>query len=426
MEISEKYGFYLPSRDTDDIADINQISENFRIIDENIPSKEDLENLGSNVDNKQDKFADVTERDGAVILTSTVSDDRPPRFVFKNGVLELGAMHLQFGDGMGEVSLEGLNAPDDSLNINANDSRIRNVADPKFDKDAVNKKYFERNLPSVDQAYNPDSSNAQSGIAVAEAVAPKKQTISIDTPIFDVQPTVSGALNEAFSTAETQIYYVTLKNTDGTALENGKFKLSISYDGYASAIEQVFTANGKTYKENQIVEFKTISADRKSFEMRDAGVYSIKIYTKNKKSQRYVFTMNAPVAKKNQIAQGQYLYLTDSVGTGISQYYQCVSFGSYTGGSGFLFPVYKAGALITHLGCTIEAQREIRGFVGEYSGLTIHNPAGNLNSVNPFFGIIDPSKVSNFQKENIDWFELGTNNSMLFRNGTSVTLEEFA
>jgi hypothetical protein len=126
-----------------------------------------------NVDSKQDKFADVTERDGAVILTSTVSDDRPPQAILKNGVLELGAMLLKFGDGQGEVSLNGLNAPDDSLNINANDTRIRNVADPIFDKDAVNKKYFERNLPSVDQTYTPESTNAQSGIAVAEALKGK-------------------------------------------------------------------------------------------------------------------------------------------------------------------------------------------------------------------------------------------------------------
>jgi hypothetical protein len=33
MEYSEHLKFYLPSRDTDDIADINQISENFRTID---------------------------------------------------------------------------------------------------------------------------------------------------------------------------------------------------------------------------------------------------------------------------------------------------------------------------------------------------------------------------------------------------------
>lgn len=45
MEKSEKFGFYLPSSAADDVADINQISENFRIIDEEIPSKEDLKNL---------------------------------------------------------------------------------------------------------------------------------------------------------------------------------------------------------------------------------------------------------------------------------------------------------------------------------------------------------------------------------------------
>ena len=44
MEKSEKFGFILPSRDSDDIADINQISDNFRIIDENIPSKDELKN----------------------------------------------------------------------------------------------------------------------------------------------------------------------------------------------------------------------------------------------------------------------------------------------------------------------------------------------------------------------------------------------
>lgn len=36
METSTKFGFNLPSRDNDDIADINQISDNFRIIDEKL------------------------------------------------------------------------------------------------------------------------------------------------------------------------------------------------------------------------------------------------------------------------------------------------------------------------------------------------------------------------------------------------------
>lgn len=49
MEYSEKYNFYLPSRDGDDIADVNQISDNFRIVEENIPSKKDLDDAVGNV-----------------------------------------------------------------------------------------------------------------------------------------------------------------------------------------------------------------------------------------------------------------------------------------------------------------------------------------------------------------------------------------
>lgn len=41
-ERSGKYNFYKPSRDGNDIADINEITTNFTIIDENIPSNTDL------------------------------------------------------------------------------------------------------------------------------------------------------------------------------------------------------------------------------------------------------------------------------------------------------------------------------------------------------------------------------------------------
>ena len=37
MEISERFGFNLPSRDGDDLADINQISNNFRIVEDVVP-----------------------------------------------------------------------------------------------------------------------------------------------------------------------------------------------------------------------------------------------------------------------------------------------------------------------------------------------------------------------------------------------------
>ena len=79
MDISTNYGFFLPSRDTDDIADINQISDNFRKIDGKM----------------QDKFAEVTLQNEILTLTSQ------------------------------------------------NSLRIRNLADPILDNDAVNKKYLE-------------------------------------------------------------------------------------------------------------------------------------------------------------------------------------------------------------------------------------------------------------------------------------------
>lgn len=62
MEYSEKYNFYLPSRDGDDIADVNQISDNFRIIEENIPSKKDLDDAVGNVKIEVDQIYDPTSK----------------------------------------------------------------------------------------------------------------------------------------------------------------------------------------------------------------------------------------------------------------------------------------------------------------------------------------------------------------------------
>lgn len=44
MEYSTNFGFVLPSSDNDvDLADINEISNNFRKIDENAVKKEDID-----------------------------------------------------------------------------------------------------------------------------------------------------------------------------------------------------------------------------------------------------------------------------------------------------------------------------------------------------------------------------------------------
>ena len=50
MEKSEKFAFNLPSTESDDIVDVDLISYNFRVIDEKIPSNDDLKNINIEID----------------------------------------------------------------------------------------------------------------------------------------------------------------------------------------------------------------------------------------------------------------------------------------------------------------------------------------------------------------------------------------
>ena len=43
MENSQKFGFNLPSRDIDDLVDVNLLSDNFIIIDYMVLSKDEIE-----------------------------------------------------------------------------------------------------------------------------------------------------------------------------------------------------------------------------------------------------------------------------------------------------------------------------------------------------------------------------------------------
>lgn len=101
----------------------------------------------------------------------------------------------------------------------------------------------------------------------------------VNTPVWQNQPTYEGSL--AFDTSD--FYYVTLKNTDGTALPSGQFKLMPMYDKYAEAYEIVFTLDGLktgnsgTLTENLPVEFTS------DYKMRTAGV------------ERVVATLNLPM-----------------------------------------------------------------------------------------------------------------------------------
>lgn len=73
MEYSPKFNFALPSRDVDDIADINEISNNFRIIDEQMLGAEKEEEyehilggLRYDIDNLTTDKADISYVDNMI------------------------------------------------------------------------------------------------------------------------------------------------------------------------------------------------------------------------------------------------------------------------------------------------------------------------------------------------------------------------
>lgn len=284
----------------------------------------------------------------------------------------------------------------------------------------------ELNIPNVDQGYNPDSENAQSGKAVSEAISPVRQTITVDTPVWEIQPTIDGTLNEAFETWDVRPYFVTLKNTDGTDLESGQFKLCTTLDGYASAIEQIFTLTDSsiTLTENFPVDFKSISSDRTSFEMRNAGVLSIRINTKNLKSQRYIFSAFQSLIIKN--IGTKYIYLQDSVGNKLGAnvlYYSPI--GRYNGYNGFLLPICNSNVTNTCiLGYGIKANRTKKGFVDSLTGLRFYNAKQEAISQYAFSYV--SNRIDDFQQEELSYFNFSSNNQYYFGNGTVITLEEFA
>lgn len=112
MQYSEKFGFFLPSRDVGDYADINQISYNFRVIDENVPQKNEVSQA---IDMKTDQ------------------------------VFNRYSPNAQSGVAVKEA-----------LDIFANE----------YVENAIGARIYS----STDKEYSPTSENAQSGIAVAEAL----------------------------------------------------------------------------------------------------------------------------------------------------------------------------------------------------------------------------------------------------------------
>lgn len=119
-------------------------------------------------------------------------------------------------------------------------------------------------------------------------------TIKVDVPIWTYQPTVSGNLDSSFKLWNEDLYYVTLKDTSGNSLATNQFKLTTTYNGYATAINQIFTlanlatGNAGTLFENCLVDFHDIGA---SFKLRIAGVVNFTVSMK--RDQKLKFSIQA-------------------------------------------------------------------------------------------------------------------------------------
>ena len=220
MEKSKNYNFYLPSRDSDDVADINQISDNFRNIDKNIPSMQDVNKM---LEAKQDTLAsginiktinhqtilgegnidieNEIEVDQIYLPTSENAQSgkavaeaialtveiKPSKidlpFEYKGGnsgeyfakLISIDKMsntrsYLRFEFG-GSTSGVYVNCPKDELvtyGLEIGKSYFIKISGEQISDKTMEIQKFSK--ISIDQSYNPESENAQSGKAVAEAV----------------------------------------------------------------------------------------------------------------------------------------------------------------------------------------------------------------------------------------------------------------
>ena len=102
--------------------------------------------------------------------------------------------------------------------------------------------------------------------------------ITVQTEQWSNQPIYEGVWDSTFNTDD--FYYVTLKDVDGSALPNGRFKLMNYYGEYQSAYGTLFcldglnTGNAGVLKENTAVEFISLEGGPV---FRHAGVESVKI-----------------------------------------------------------------------------------------------------------------------------------------------------
>lgn len=105
--------------------------------------------------------------------------------------------------------------------------------------------------------------------------------VTVDTPVWNNQPTFTGALDAGFHTKD--FFYVTLKDAAGNDLPDGQFMLKDFYTDDATVYSTVFSLKSldtgfDTLIENYPVEFTSLTP---AVKMRDAGVCEVSYTPEN-------------------------------------------------------------------------------------------------------------------------------------------------
>ena len=113
---------------------------------------EEVQELVGGAERKQNAFAKVLEQNGNLILQSPIDADRPAWLEFGNGFFRASAMRNLFGSENSETEILGMRLGGDEGNVSVGNCRIRNLAAPVYDKDAVNKVYLDNLVGDVEAA----------------------------------------------------------------------------------------------------------------------------------------------------------------------------------------------------------------------------------------------------------------------------------
>jgi len=314
---------------------------------------------------------------------------------------------------------------------------------PKINLNTTNlQATLKKNVGDGSDVYVPTVENSITTKKYVDDLVETKQhkppilTQKVDTPIWTIQPTITEPLNETFKKWDFDYYFVTLKDTSGTALPAGQFKLMATRDGYQSAIPQVFklanlnTGNSGALTENRIVDFKEIGS---GWKLRNGSVTSFSFALPA--NLRHT---NIEISAVNKVINNTFSYCTISPFNGSAnklhyRMFAGVNNGSYyTADVGFMF---NAGSVaVKKYMYVIEKFQLIRHtqyLQASHRRLNVSHD-GNFNApVNVSYstsvannGFMQSDDLTNFPVD-IDWTNIKIHhNDTTYLNGSEITLKE--